>query len=574
MVFVGLLPVGVVGIWLVFNNKGLVAGAEQERQLAVASKAKAETLRHVEKAMDVTSAVAVAIRNAAKDTDATDPMAGVHALLGAHIGVEAVRLEIPAAQVNTVIQSENHTGPVPASTPELRAIVDKEDENLVPRGVAAVMQPDGTCVVVARVDPVREGGHVGYVTASANVEPLDERLADVAEDHFNGETVGMVVVDSFGRVVAEYHTGSLRRGEDALGLPVWKMLPDGVPWSVPVGAVQEMEINDRPHVVSVSTVPELGWAVAIWRSEDVAYFVYAKLRRDVAFAMGSILLMAIVIDWFAGRTIAQPVLRIARQVQSIGQRRWIAVNIDTRRGDEIGLLASSIQKMAEDLRASEQEVELQARQRNDLSRFLSKELVDAILEGRHPLSLGGKRAYVSVLFADVVAFTPLAETRPAEKVVRLLNELFSMLSEIVFRHQGMVDKFIGDCVMAVWGAAEAQPDHAARAVAAADDMMRFLETAAGGWQETYGVEVRLGIGINSGQALVGNVGSSKRMEFTVIGDVVNVASRLETLAKPNQVLLTTQTRAAIGDDFDVVSLGEHDITGHTRVEVFELCQGG
>jgi len=127
--------------------------------------------------------------------------------------------------------------------------------------------------------------------------------------------------------------------------------------------------------------------------------------------------------------------------------------------------------------------------------------------------------------------------------------------------------------MAVWGAAEAQPDHAVRAVAAADDMMRFLETAADGWRETYGVEIRLGIGINSGQALVGNVGSSKRMEFTVIGDVVNVASRLETIARPNQVLLTEATRAGLGERFEVVALGGHDITGRKgRMEVFALAQ--
>ena len=100
----------------------------------------------------------------------------------------------------------------------------------------------------------------------------------------------------------------------------------------------------------------------------------------------------------------------------------------------------------------------------------------------------------------------------------------------MFRHGGTVDKFIGDCIMAVWGAPSAQDDHAARALAAAEDMMRFLETANEGWQEKYDVEIRLGIGVNSGEAIVGNVGSDKRMEYTVIGDVVNVAARLEAIA--------------------------------------------
>ncbi len=295
------------------------------------------------------------------------------------------------------------------------------------------------------------------------------------------------------------------------------------------------------------------------------------MRRNVLIAGIAGLLLTIVAGLLAARTVTKPVLHIADQARNIGRRNWDAVAIEVERSDELGQLASSIRRMAEDLQAGEEEIAKEAALRGDLSRFLSKELVDAIVEGKHPLSLGGSRAEVTVLFADVVAFTPLAESRPAEEVVELLNELFSMLSEIVFRHEGMVDKFIGDCIMAVWGAAAPQEDNAARAVAAADDMMRFLETAADEWRENYDVEIRLGIGINSGEAIVGNVGSNKRMEFTVIGDVVNVASRLESIARPNQVLMSAATRARMGDAFEVRSLGEHNLTGRKeRTEVFEL----
>jgi adenylate cyclase len=166
-----------------------------------------------------------------------------------------------------------------------------------------------------------------------------------------------------------------------------------------------------------------------------------------------------------------------------------------------------------------------------------------------------------VLFADVVAFTPLAESRPPEQVVALLNELFSMLTEIVFRHDGMVDKFIGDCIMAVWGAARPTPDHARLGLAAARDMVRFLETANESWKAKYDVEIRLGIGVNSGDALVGNIGSDKRMEFTVVGDVVNVAARLEAIARPNQVLVGEGAQIAGGEAFDLEPIGERNLTG-------------
>jgi class 3 adenylate cyclase len=148
-----------------------------------------------------------------------------------------------------------------------------------------------------------------------------------------------------------------------------------------------------------------------------------------------------------------------------------------------------------------------------------------------------------------------------------------MLTEIVFRHGGTVDKFIGDCIMAVWGAPVPAADHAIRALRAAEDMMRFLEAANEGWREKYDVEIRLGIGVNSGEALVGNIGSDKRMEYTVIGDVVNVAARLEAIAQPNQVLVSGATRDLVGDAFALEKLGDRKLTGRktdTAVYALEL----
>ena len=145
----------------------------------------------------------------------------------------------------------------------------------------------------------------------------------------------------------------------------------------------------------------------------------------------------------------------------------------------------------------------------------------------------------------------------------MLNELFSLLLEIVFRHGGTIDKFIGDCVMAVWGAPVASDDHAHKALQAAEDMLRFLENANPSWQEKYGITIRLAIGVNTGAAIVGNVGSDKRMEYTVIGDTVNVAARLEGIAGPDQILVGEATYSRVGEDFDLVSIGERTLTGRS-----------
>jgi class 3 adenylate cyclase len=120
----------------------------------------------------------------------------------------------------------------------------------------------------------------------------------------------------------------------------------------------------------------------------------------------------------------------------------------------------------------------------------------------------------------------------------------------------------------------AQPDHAARALAAAEDMMRFLEVGAEQWRKKFDAEVRLAVGINSGDAIVGNIGSDKRMEYTVVGDTVNVAARLETIAAPNQVLVGEATRKLVADEFDLRLLGARKLTGRqTEIHVYELQTG-
>ena len=156
-------------------------------------------------------------------------------------------------------------------------------------------------------------------------------------------------------------------------------------------------------------------------------------------------------------------------------------------------------------------------------------------------------------------------------MVQLLNELFTVLTELVFRHGGTVDKFIGDCIMAVWGAPVEAADHADRALACAEDMMSFLETGRAQWRERFGVELRLAIGVNSGDAIVGNIGSDERMEYTVVGDVVNVAARLEALAAPDQVLVAEGTKALASDRFELRRLGARQLVGREKeTEVYEL----
>ncbi|MBC7793222.1 MAG: FHA domain-containing protein [Clostridia bacterium] len=182
------------------------------------------------------------------------------------------------------------------------------------------------------------------------------------------------------------------------------------------------------------------------------------------------------------------------------------------------------------------QLENEARARETLGRFLSPVVVEQVLQNDVELERGGAEAQVTVLFADIRGFTSLTERTPAADVVALLNEYFDQMVEIVFRHGGILDKFIGDALMAVWGTPVRNEDDATRAVAAAQEMHETLESF-NAFRRDRGLEpVEIGIGLASGSCIAGAIGARRRMDFTVIGDCVNLASRLAGQATAGQIV--------------------------------------
>ena len=168
--------------------------------------------------------------------------------------------------------------------------------------------------------------------------------------------------------------------------------------------------------------------------------------------------------------------------------------------------------------------------------YLSPAVIKVILENPKALKLGGDRKELSVLFSDIRDFTPKSEKLPPEKVVQLLNDYFTVMTDIIFKYDGTLDKFMGDAIMAIFGAPLEQKDHALRASLVALEMIEALEQHKKEWCQKYGLDdFKIGVGIHTGVMAVGNMGSLKRFNYTVIGDSVNLASRLETLTKEYNV---------------------------------------
>ena len=408
----------------------------------------------------------------------------------------------------------------------------------------------------------------GYLWTAVSLEPLHAVVRSASQRRFGKQPDRVYIIDGSFRIIAHGLAAERFksiRGHGIAGDIHGNRLPRGV------ALAAEFDHHGAPMLGALVPLEQPRWGVVVQQPRDEAY---AGVRTTwiTALAVGAAFaLLAVALGLFLGQRFTAPVLDVARAASRVAGGDF-DVQVPVRSSDEVGQMATAFNTMTSDLRDFRQRVVEETRIRADLSRYLSAELVDQVVSEKIELELGGRRRRVTVLFADVVAFTPLAEEHEPEFVVGILNELFTFLTEIVFKHGGVVDKFMGDCVMAVFGVPQPGDRDAANAVAAAEEMLRWLDVGNARWQKQLGRRLELGIGINSGEVILGNVGSDKRMEYTVIGDAVNVASRLENLARPGQVLLTRTTRELAGDEeFDFESLGTHNVTGRGEpVEVFEL----
>ena len=210
-----------------------------------------------------------------------------------------------------------------------------------------------------------------------------------------------------------------------------------------------------------------------------------------------------------------------------------------------------------------------------LSRYVTRQLAEQLMKNRDRLKLGGNRSLVAVLFSDIRNFTTLSETYTAEEVVAMLNDYFTRMIEPIFKYEGTLDKFIGDAIMAVFGAPMKHSDDAERAVQAALDMRRALRD----YNRERLVQgmplIETGIGITMGEAVSGNIGSEQRMDYTVIGDTVNIASRLEALTKNYEykILINEPLYLEVKDKIPCVDLGFAQVKGKEgSVHIFGVVE--
>jgi adenylate cyclase len=210
-------------------------------------------------------------------------------------------------------------------------------------------------------------------------------------------------------------------------------------------------------------------------------------------------------------------------------------------------------------------IEQEAKTRAQFQRLLSPNLVEQVVAGNLQLEKGGALTEVTLLFSDIRGFTAMSERRQPQEIVRMLNEYFELMVDVIFKHEGTLDKFVGDEIIAIFGAPVALPSAEIKAVECAVDMLavlaEFNRVRVAEGQE----EIKIGIGINTGTVVTGAIGSSRALQYTAIGDAVNTASRLCSVAKANEILISEPTYARVQAMVNATALPAVRVKGKTDV---------
>jgi len=275
--------------------------------------------------------------------------------------------------------------------------------------------------------------------------------------------------------------------------------------------------------------------------ESVAFAMVYKIQRIVMWLTGVVLSVSFLINLVFSRSLSKPIKKLTVASHDI-QKGNYEIDIQSTSRDEIGILTDSFRDMARGLAERE-------RIKTAFGKFVNRQIAELVMNNE--VKLGGERKDVAVFFSDIRSFTEISDSLEPEEVVEFLNDYMTRMVHCITRTRGIVDKYIGDAIMAVWGAPVPTGDDAFNAVNAAvmmrDQLIEFNKDRGDPKKPV----IRIGCGIHCGPVLAGQIGSEDRMEYTVIGDTVNIASRIEALNKAfhTDILISEETAWRVKDRF-------------------------
>jgi len=380
-------------------------------------------------------------------------------------------------------------------------------------------------------------------------------MALLANARFN-QSGYAVMVDADGRILA--HPDPTRVGEDVSAYPAVQQArqTEQAGWISAVNAKHQLRLFSFRHVPNPATLAKQSWILLTEIDEGEQLALLRSLRLELAVGVAIVLVACLIVAQQVSRSIQEPLETLGAFARRIGTGDLTGSAALAGR-DVVGELASSLNSMTAGLQERDRVKEV-------FGRYVATQVSSKILDGQ--VNLGGESRRVTILFSDIRSFTSMSEQMSPAQVVTFLNDYFSEMVDAVFEQNGMLDKFMGDGLMAVFGAFEDAVDHPRRAVLAALRMQALLAKINGERAMSGKPAIAIGIGIHSDEVVVGNIGSRKRLEFTVVGDGVNVSSRLQALNKEfgTTILVSETTHEAIKDEFECRQMPETPLRGKRK----------
>lgn len=350
-----------------------------------------------------------------------------------------------------------------------------------------------------------------------------------------------------------------------IGIPLPQMKPLGK--VVRKGSVLYYNARDAKGAMHINLTRDVRFNNQLLGTVHVGMGLAAinqTIRNETA-TLGVIALgvigLGVAVSTFFGRRVAKPIDQMVDVTQQMVEGNFDA-RINIRRQDEIGNLAKAFNRMGRELGHK-------SLMQETFGKYVGPQVLDLILQDPQRKWLKSQRKVATVIFSDIRGFTAFTESHPPEHVVETLNRCLEIQTQIILRVGGYVDKFIGDAVLGVFGIPSFQPDHAQRAVTAACEIQIAMQKMNA---RSRIVPIELGIGVNSGIVLSGNIGSASRMEFTVIGDSVNVAAHLSQIATVNEILASASVVDQVTDRYPFELMTSQTIKGRSQpLDIYRFC---
>lgn len=378
--------------------------------------------------------------------------------------------------------------------------------------IAVVNFPNGAAAIAIGLPLMQSGSGITHTLVTL---VRHSRFLDVFSEN---DLVTSFMVDRGGLLIAHPDPARAGAGESVANLGVVQQLLEGYN----NGQTRYLDpLTREARLGAFKTVGFGGLGVVSEVSETKAFEAAEKVKyRSVLMAL-VVLCLSFLVGYFFSGTITWPLILLTEAADRIAEGDF-NIHLVPRGRDELATLSNTFNKMAQGLIERD-------RVKDVFGRFHNKEIVDKLLSGE--VNLGGERREATIFFSDIRGFTGMSESMEPEAVVEMLNEYMTRMVSVIRAHHGVVDKYVGDAIMAIWGVPIGRPDDTANAVRACLEMRKELAILNEKRLARGQVALKIGMGLNRGSVIAGNIGSNEKMEYTVIGDAVNLASRMESMTK-------------------------------------------